>query len=146
MSDNFEAVFVFVKEDSESPIFRIFTKMILHAWEAREATFSEPLTPPRIVSSMRHRLAQIEQKTRIGQQPNGSMGTSLDSFPMSMDFVSNCMPHNIGAQGGYGRIVPGVYANMPGLPPISVDVNSLNWAAMDWGFGGVHSEIWDAEL
>jgi Fungal specific transcription factor domain len=146
MSDNFEAVFVFVKEDDESPIFRIFTKMILHAWEAREATFSEPLTPPRIVSSMRHRLAQIGQKTQIVQQPNGSMGTGPDHFPMSMDLVSNCMSYTIGEQGGYGGIVPGAYTNMPGLPPISVDVNPLDWAAMDWGFGGMYSEVWNAEL
>lgn len=144
MSDNYEARFGFLYYKGENPFFKIFTKIVLQAWEAREAAFSqlgEPLMPPRIVSYIRHRVAQIAQNPQIAdtQQPNGVMGMGIDNFPMSMpmDSGSHGLLYNIGGQGGYGVIGPGVYPNMSGQAPLDVDVNHLDWAAMDWGFGGV---------
>jgi len=142
MSDNYEAWFVFLYKD-ESPFFKIFTKIVLQAWEAREAAFSqlgEPLMPPRIVSSIRHTVAQIAQNAQIAdtQQPNGVMGMGIDNFPMSMPMG---LLHNMGGQGGYGVIGPGVYPNIPGQAPSDVDVNHLDWAAMVWGFGGAYPGV-----
>lgn len=153
MSDNYEAQFVFLCEDSESPFFKIFTKIVLLAWEAREAAFSqlgEPLMPPKIVSSIRHRVAQIAQNAQIAdaQQPNGVMGIGMNNFPVSMAMGSGShgLLNNMGGQGGYGVNEPGVYSNMPAQALLDVDVNNLDWAAMDWGFEGVHPGVWDAGL
>jgi hypothetical protein len=153
MSDNYEAWFIFVYKDSESPFFKIFNKIVLQAWEAREAAFSqsgEAMMPPRIVSSIRHRVARIAQNSQIAdtQQPNGIMGIGIDNFPMSMPMGSDSqgLLYNVEGQGGYGEIGPGVYPNMPGQAPLNVDVNHIDWAAMDWGFGGVYPGVWDAAL
>jgi Fungal specific transcription factor domain len=146
MSDNFDTLFVFVKEDSESPLFRIFTKMILQAWEAREAASSEPLMPPRIVSSIRHRLAQIDQKAQAVdvQQPDDVMpGNFAMPMPLLMDPLPHGSPYNISARGGYGEVGPKTYSNISGTPPMSVDSNLLDWAAMDWGYGSVYPGVWD---
>ena len=147
MSDNYEARFVFLYEQ-ESPFFKMFTKIVLQAWEAREAAFSqlgEPLMPPRIVSSIRHRVAQIAQNAQIAdtQQPNGATDMGIDNFPMSMPMGSGShgLLYNMGEQGGYEVIGPGVYPNMPGQAPLDVDVNHLDWAAMDWGFGGAYPGV-----
>jgi Fungal specific transcription factor domain len=153
MSDNFEARFIFLDKDSESPFFKIFTKIVLQAWEAREAAFSrpgEPLMEPIIVSSIRHRVAQIAQNAHIAdtKQPNGVPGMEIDSFPMSLPMGSGSLglPYSMGEQGGYSGIGSGVYSNMPDQPPLDVDANHIDWAAMDWGFGGVYPGVWDAEL
>jgi hypothetical protein len=150
MSDNYDARIIFLSNDSESFFFEIFAKIVLQAWEAREAAFSqlgEPLMPPRIVSSIRHAVAQIAQNAQIPdtQKPTGFGG--IDNFPMSMPMGpgSNDLVYNIGGQGGYGPTGPGVYPNMPALAPLDVDVNYLDWTAMDWGFGGVDPGMWDAE-
>jgi hypothetical protein len=153
MSDNYDARFVFIYYKDENPFFKTFTEIVLRAWEAREAAFNqlgEPLMPPRIVSSIRHKVAQIAQNAQNTdtQQPNGVMGMGINNFPMSMPMGSGShgLLYNMGGQGGYGVIGPGVYPNMPGQSPLDVDVNHLDWAAMDWGLGGVYPGVWDAEL
>jgi hypothetical protein len=153
MSDNFDARFVFLSSDSESFIFEFFTKIVLQAWEAREVASSqlgEPLMPPRIASSIRHRLAQIAQNAQIADipTPKDVMGMGIDNFPMllPMGFGSPGLLYNMGGQDGYGETGPGVYPSIPGQAPPDVDVNQLDWAAMDWGFGGVYPGVWDAEL
>ncbi|KAE8451275.1 hypothetical protein EG329_004440 [Mollisiaceae sp. DMI_Dod_QoI] len=155
MSDNFEARFVFFNKDGESPFFPIFAQIVLQAWETRETAFSqsgEPFIPPRIVSSIRHRVAQIDQDTQNTdtQQLNGIMAPGMENFPMtrpmSIGSSSNGMMYNMGGQGGYGGIRPGIYPDMPRQNPFDLDVNHLDWAAMDWGFGGVYPGIWGAEL
>jgi hypothetical protein len=150
MSDNYDARIIFLSNDGESFFFQIFTKIVLQAWEAREAAFSqlgEPLMPPRIVSSIRHAVAQIAQNAQIAdtQKPTGFGG--IDNFPMSMPMGSgsNDLVYNIGGQGGYGLTGPGIYPDIPALAPLDVDPNYLDWAAMDWGFGGVDPGMWDAE-
>lgn len=151
MSDNYEAWFIFVYKDSESPFFKIFNKLVLQAWEAREAAFTqsgEPLMPARIVLSIRDRVARIAQNAQIAdtEQPNGVMGIGIENFPMPMGSDSQGLLYNVGGQGEYGVIGPGVYPNMPGQAPLNVDANHIDWAAMDWGFGGIHPGVWDAAL
>lgn len=155
MSDNYEAQFSSYSQ-FESHFFTAFSQTVLQAWEVRETAFSqmgEPLKSPRIVSAIRHRVAQITQNAQIAdaQQPNSVMGMSVDNFPMSMPMGSGShgLLYNVGGQGGgYGVIGlgPGAYRNMPGQAPLDDDMNHLNWAAMDWNFGGAYPGVWNAEL
>ena len=140
MSDNYEARFVLPCRD-DSPLFDLFAKIVLHAWETREAAFrqlEEPLMPPRIVSHIKNKIAQTAQNAQNAdtEHPNNVMGMGMDDFPMSvpMSFGSNSLLYSIEGQDGYAGIGLGEYPNMLGQAPLNVDVNHLDWAAMDWGF------------
>jgi hypothetical protein len=136
MSDNYEARFGFLYRD-DSPFFRIFAKIVLQAWEAREVAFrqlGESLTPPRFVSSIRHIMAQIAQSVQNDntEQPHDVMGMGVDDFLMSMpmDFASHM--YSLERQAGYAEMGLGVYPYMTGRAPLDVDVNQLDWSAMNW--------------
>jgi len=137
MSDNYEAHFGFLCRD-DSP-FKIFTKTVLQAWEAREATFrqlGESLVTPRIVLSIRHKVAQIAQNAQNPDtgQPNGAKDMGINDFPMSMPMGvgSHNLLYSMGGQDGCAITGPGACPDMPGLAPLDVDVNQLDWSAMDW--------------
>jgi hypothetical protein len=150
MSDNYEAQFIFLCSDSESPFFNVFAKIVLQSWEAREASFSklgEKLIPPRIVSSIKRRMSLIAQNARLAdpQQPNGSMGKRIDEFQTLIGTGTHGLLNRTGDQSGYGPTGPGGYPNMPGLSPLYLDGNHSDWGAMDWGFGAVYPAVWDTE-
>jgi hypothetical protein len=140
MSDNFEARFRFLRRD-DTPLFKIFANVVLQAWNAREATsekLGEPLVTPRIVSSIRHQMVQIAQDAQNPDtgQPNGAtdMGITGSDFPISMPmgFGSHSLLYSMERQGDYIVTGPGSYPDISGLDPVDVDVNQLDWSAMDW--------------
>jgi hypothetical protein len=138
MNDNYEARIV-NSPRHDGPFFKNFTKIILQAWEAREEAFREsrdPLVPLRIVSYIRQRLAEIAQNEQNAEmeRPNGVMRMAIDDFSMSMPigFASYDLLHRLGAQDGYAVTGPGTYLSIPEHTPLDVDVNQLDWAAMDW--------------
>lgn len=143
MSNNFEAWFFFLRKDSESAFFNMFTKMILQAWEAREAASSpsvEKLISPRIVSSVRHRMAQMAQtaQTSDTQQNIHAIGIMADNLPISMPLASSDgMLYDISKPNGYGMSMP--------EQALDVDVNYLDWAMMDWGLGGAYPGTWNPD-
>jgi hypothetical protein len=153
MSNHYEARFVFLAQKDEDFFFKIFANLVFQAWRAREAACSqlgEPPVSPRIVSFIRQKVAQTAQNAQIADMKlrNGVKGMGVDSFPTSLPMGSGSddLLYNMGGQDGYGVIGPGVYPNMPGQTPLDVDVDNLDWTAMDWGFGGVYPGVWDAEL
>ena len=136
MSDNYKARFGLLHRD-DSPLFKIFAKSVLHAWEARELAFrqsGEPLTPPIFVSTIRNVVAQTAQSVQNDniEQPHDVMGMGVDEFltSMQMDFGSHM--YNLERQAGYAEIGPGVYPHIPGQALLDVDVNHLDWSAMNW--------------
>jgi hypothetical protein len=146
MSDNYEAWFDSQFGD-DSPFFQIFTKIVLQAWEACEAAskqLGETLTPPRIVSSIRHTLAQIVRHTRNTdtEQPNIIMGMGIDEFPMSMPmpigFANQSLPYSMGMPDGYAMMRPEIYSGIPGQAPLDAHMNQLDWTALGGrpGWGG----------
>ncbi|MCJ1356057.1 MAG: hypothetical protein MMC33_006051, partial [Icmadophila ericetorum] len=137
MSGNYEARFDFLHRDDD-PFFKIFTKIVLQAWKARESTIrqlGESLVIPRIILSIRHKVAQIAQNAQ-----NANTGQSNDTtditinFPISMpmSFDSYSLLHSMGGQDGYAVTGPGAYPDMPGLAPLDIDINQLDWSVMDW--------------
>lgn len=133
MSDNYEAQFIFLNR-VDSPFFEIFSSIVLQAWEAREVALRQlgkPLMPPRIVSSIRNRLAQTAQNAREDdeEQTNGILSMGIDDFDMSMpmDFACDSMLYNLRGQDASAVMVSGMYS-YPGQASSEIDMNqSIYW-------------------
>lgn len=135
MSDNFEARLTFPGQD-DSPIFKVFTKMILQAWRMREEVFRQsgkPLVPPQIVSRFKQKLAQTTQDVHDActKQSNDIFGMNSDLMSMPVDSEYHNLLYGMGEQGYVGS-EPGLYHDIPGQAALDVDLNDLNSASMDW--------------
>jgi hypothetical protein len=139
MSNNYEAWFGALFTDGDSPVFQMFAKLILGAWNACEATAErsgEMLVPPRIVSSLRALLAHVEgvaPPTSDIEHADTTVGSGMDEFPMSggpTDFSNQSQPIMMALQGSNAVMeserYPGPYLR-----------NQLEWAALGgwpgWG-------------
>lgn len=139
MSDNYEARFGSLHPSDNHPFFKVFTKIILQAWEARETASiqtEQTLATPRIVSSIRQKVSDVMPPgSDIGQPGSADMG--IKTFPMSM-------PIGLEAQDNYAASE--TYPEMPGLDPLDVDLNQLDWSAMDWDLvnlsAGKSTDFW----
>ncbi|KIW88149.1 uncharacterized protein Z519_11260 [Cladophialophora bantiana CBS 173.52] len=152
ISDNYEAWFGSSALEG-GPFFRLFTKIILEAWEACEAAWKHTqegtlLTTPRIVSSIKQALSHAVQPAQdTGADVSSTVeGKELDGcqmpvptpiqipmpFPMSstpLRFAAQSLPHSSGMLGDYALPSPGIYAGMLGP-----DAHGDQW---DWtGLGG----------
>ena len=103
VSDSHEARFGrWQQQDSsmpDNPLFKMFARMVLSAWEAREAMNigKKPLEPPSMVAKMRYRMANMtpESGAQLGsgngnlEQRSAYVGFNFDDFlPVPMDFNS----------------------------------------------------------
>ncbi|KAL9090538.1 MAG: hypothetical protein Q9165_005299 [Trypethelium subeluteriae] len=146
MSDNYEARFMDLGQ-YDNPIFKIFTRTILQAWEVRVAAFRQldkPLEPPRIVSHMKQEMEQMKPTApdNSTEQSNVAAGMNLDDFPtsMPMDFGDQVLLYGMGGQGLAG-LGPMGYPDMTGQASMDVDVNNqLNWTTIDWN--SMHARGW----
>jgi hypothetical protein len=134
MSDNYQAHFGSLVDWEDSPFFKIFANVILQAWDIREASLketAESVVIPRIVLSIRHKLAQLASNAHDSDagKPFGATESGLVDLPMSlpMEFDSHSLGYAMGGPDGYT-----VYPDMLGMSPLDNDVNQLNWSAMDW--------------
>ncbi|TVY15781.1 Aurofusarin cluster transcription factor aurR2 [Lachnellula arida] len=154
MSDNTEARALFMATAFKNPFLEIFANMVLEAWEAREAAVDqlrEPMVPPRIVSFSRARAAQKAPIVQVAktQQPSFESGMGMDMNNLQISMPTSSGSHgqlyDMGGQSGYG-VMDSLYPNIPGQAPLDVDMNSIDWATMDWGLGGVYPGFLDAEF
>ncbi|OJD33659.1 c6 transcription [Diplodia corticola] len=149
MSAHFDSRFSFSPMAAEeNPLFDVFAGMVLQAWEPREAALREsqsgqqPVpTPPRIVECFRQKMAERANKVVPDVEQTRNQASDMD--------MGGLMPTGFGGHGGllYGMEGQGGFAEMglggfsnPGLPgqlplDMGMNLNQLNWAAMDWGFG-----------
>lgn len=136
MTDNYEARFMDLVPDG-NPLFRVFTKVILLAWGAREAVFGQsgkPLLLPRIVSDIQRKLEQNTHDARdtCTKAPNDVTDMNFD-LPTSMPIDSGFYSLLYGTEGhGYGRSESRPYHDMSAEATPEVDLNDLNWTPMDW--------------
>ena len=147
MSDNYEAWFD-SELGAESPVFQMFSRIVLQAWEACETALSqsgETFTPPRMVTSIRHTLAQGagHRQNTDTEQSDMTMDVGIDNYPMLLptNYGSQSRPYNAVntvMQGGYPSMEPGTYTGEPGQAPLDDYVNQLDWVALGgWpGLGG----------
>ena len=144
ISDNHEAWFDTPRRDCGS-FFQIFAKIVLEAWEAYGTASTQlgpALTPPRIVSSIRDALVQKTRRARNTDtgQPDLSMGTGVDEFPMPMpiDFASQSLQHSMGKQDNFAVMRPEMYSDIPGQSPSDAYMDYFDWTALSGqpGWGG----------
>ena len=144
MNENYEAHFLPpTKSDNnasdKNPFFTIFARIVLQAWEAREAMFrqseKELPSPPRIVSDIRRRIVQPTQDPPIisVEQPRDV----YDGSDLGVNDFSSSMP--IDFFGGHGMLYGMEGRSFEGLGTGNelaaldiMDVGQLDWNMMDW--------------
>ena len=141
MSDNHEAWFSFNAE-ADGSVFQIFSKFVLQAWEACETASKESgqtLTPPRMISSIRHVLGQIgrhERRTDT-EQPNFGTGMELNEYLLPIGFLERSIPYSMGMQDGDAMMGSELYSGISGQAPLAAHTNQFDWTALGgqsgWG-------------
>ncbi|BAE55468.1 unnamed protein product [Aspergillus oryzae RIB40] len=143
MSDNCEARFKDMQK--VNPFFEFFAKIVLEAWEAREAVFrpiNKPLQPPLIVLNVK-RVAQTTggiQRSDLKQPIVGS-NVNTDHLPMTMpmDFGAHDLLYSTEGHDFPGPDLGG-YLDIPGQATMDVEVNQSDWTTIDWY--PMHSQNW----
>ena len=138
MSENWKTWFN-IQFGSDSPIFQLFSKIVLQSWEAYEAAPKPPeqtLATPTLVSTIRDALAQV-----AGNIPNQFAAMKTNEFPMPMptsmsmpsDSLNESMPHGTGMHSGYTWPGPGMsFASIaPGQNQFDAYLNQMDWNAFD---------------
>ncbi len=160
MSDNYEARFMKLEKE-DYRFFHIFARIIVPAWEAREAAarqMEKSLEPPRIVAEIQRRTVEMKMKTATAssdadtEPPNRAvsmMNIDDSSTSLSMDFGGGGgggggHGHGLGYAGtGMGVPVPtglgsteafSYYPDMSGQTTMDMDLdaNQLDWTTMAW--------------
>lgn len=134
MSENFESrVIAPLGQEGDSPFLNIFAKIVLPAWEARETIpgKSGKLSIPKIVLFIRERMARktynAKPADREQEQPIADMCVNdlPLSIPMGLGDYDFGLLYDAGGHGVYA----GTSFDIPG--------HQLDWATIDWGFGGL---------
>ena len=135
MSDNCKARFKDMHK--MNPFFDFFAKIVLEAWEAREAVFRQirkPLKPPGIVLNVKQvaqTIADIEGSDP--GQPKDRPNTDHLSMTMPMNFGIHDLLYSMEGPDLLGPELRG-YPGIPGSGQATMDteVNQSDWTTVDW--------------
>lgn len=146
MSSSYQAWFDLRFKDTNSPVFGMFTKLILQGWNDCEAALKlsgQQYTTPGMVSAIRTALAQSAQRAQESDtaQLNNFVGMELDDFsipmPMAMGYPGQNTPYMMGMQDDNTAITSGTYTQVPGQGPMNPHMYQWGGAAMGgwpvWG-------------
>ncbi|KPM40852.1 hypothetical protein AK830_g5689 [Neonectria ditissima] len=137
MSNNHEARFP-LPGPVKTPLFRMFARTVLLAWEALEVAMKpeEPLTPPRIVLGIRQRMALIaktEQATRTEECSGiANMSTSDFTMPTPMGLNDDNLMFDLGIQDSLAGIGLMDYTNVSEQDLINLGTNQFSWPSVGW--------------
>ncbi|KAJ5929645.1 hypothetical protein N7454_006595 [Penicillium verhagenii] len=149
MNDNYEVRFN-SPTGFDGPLFAIFARLVLEAWEILEPTFKQSgmqMSPPKIVLNIKQRLAEMTKDipTPDTELPDDALDTLLNQSPipmppstgvgpgMGMGFADDSFLSGMAGQAGFPWSDPRLLANVPGQAPMPCDFNHLNWVSMVWG-------------
>lgn len=150
MNENYEVRFN-SSSRFDGPLFAIFARLILEAWEALETTYKQSdmqVSCPKIVLNIKQKLADMTKDipTPSSEFPDDALENLLNqpmTMPMDMGmgmgtgfgmgFGNENSLSGMAGQLGFPWSDPRLSANLPGQPPMSSDFNHLNWVSMVWG-------------
>ena len=146
MSASYEAHFLserrkeevlFSLERYNNPFWKMFSKFVLHAWNAREVALSQsqkPVVLPRMVLDLRDKRARLAQGLGSAKAEGSSdvLESGFDDFDMggSMDLGGHGMHFGMETQSHDGF---GTGSSEPGHAALDHYMNSVDWNAMAWG-------------
>ncbi|KAJ5665828.1 uncharacterized protein N7477_008276 [Penicillium maclennaniae] len=135
MSDNFEARFDF-SQPITSPLFKIFTRLVLPAWDMYQARFKESgnfPVPPRIVSYVQDGMAEKSGISQGTSDDNAKFhdSVSIDDFSMPIPMPMESDGHGLSFGEGSNEFA-GAGPDRLGNLPSEVDLSQLDWVLMDW--------------
>jgi hypothetical protein len=117
MSDNYETRFLPRLEEGRT-FFKMFSRIIIRAWEACEASSEEELTPPRIVTSIRQLIRQNEK----AQFP--TEGTNLDITVDDLYMSTGVTDYNLSMP---------TAPHIMGHPSFDATMNQFGWGVVNMG-------------
>ncbi|KAE8136518.1 hypothetical protein BDV38DRAFT_284003 [Aspergillus pseudotamarii] len=130
-----------------NPFLDFFVKLVLEAWEAREAVFRQikkPLQLPGIVLGIQQ-VAQTmgDIQGSDPRQPKGRLNMNTDqlSMTMPMNFCTHDLLYSMEGQDLLGPEL-GAYSGIPepGQATMNVEVNQSDWTTVDWY--PMHTHSW----
>ncbi|KAK4998337.1 hypothetical protein LTR66_002425 [Elasticomyces elasticus] len=140
MSDNYHASKDLLSGGSR--FFELLASFVLQAWDAREAAFNESgstLETPQLVLSIRQRLAQMASNAcnLDAGQPHDAVDVGSTDFltPTTMDPDVYNTTHNVSVHDENAFSGPESCADLYGLPLQDVQMDHLEWSAMNWDSG-----------
>lgn len=140
LSDNHEAWFENQPEEV-NPVYQVFAKVVLQAWEACEANFIQSgriMAPPKVVLSIRHIQAEMSRRVQKGavEYANTNVTTGIDSLAISttmpVGYDNQSLPFSTGLSNDFTAMRPELYHDITGQAPFFPDMSQLDWTA----FGG----------
>lgn len=124
------------------PFFTIFSRLVLQAWAAQEASLPQQ-TAPRIVASVQEQLVRMTSGFRTPQghseqqrqQPSIDSAMHTESTP-----ISTTLPMGLSVPAG-SEEVQGGFSLHPGQLHLSdTSMDGLDWTAFDWA--PLHGPTW----
>jgi hypothetical protein len=141
MSDNYQVRFD-PGRARVSPMFDIFCKFVIQAWEAREAisiSSGQPAIPPNLLSIVKEQIAKQvspDQGEAIQQPTPHDTPMTVDSLPIPVPMPMGFGIHNFLDNTVSQDDLVGTGSPFSGQNLLNIDVNQLPWTTMDWSFGG----------
>lgn len=145
LSENYEARFMnrtdnsslhMRMENDENPVYKVFSRLILQAWAAREAALNKmgkTQDPPLIVTEIKRKTAQMRsdaQSSSGPEEPSPPSGMDFDDFPMQMPMDFN---------GGFDMDAQGFPGGGFGFPDFAGQgmldggtANQMDWTLINW--------------
>lgn len=146
MSDSYQAWFEIRFRDTDSPVFQMFSKLILQGWDDCETArkqSGQAYTIPRMVSSIRTALAESARRAqeKDAGQLNSLISMDLDDFsipmPTGMEYPGADLSFNMEMQDGQTAARPQMYSPMSGPGQMNPHMYQWGGAAMGgwpvWG-------------
>ena len=139
LSDNHEAWFD-DQPGEVNPVYQVFAKVVLQAWEACEATYKQSgtvMAPPKIVLSIRAIQAEKSRQVQKGAADYAITNvTGIDGLAIStmmpVVYDNQRLPFSTGLSNDFTEMRPELYYDITGQAPFFPDMSQLDWTA----FGG----------
>ncbi|KAI0602095.1 hypothetical protein F4775DRAFT_538255 [Biscogniauxia sp. FL1348] len=142
MSDNYEARLTH-RSTNKNPIYDMFSKIVLGAWEACETTMAQKgksLPVPKMVLHIKLRREQKEalNQTTCVEEPRD--GLQMDTFmynapaPASMPTRPSelSLTPQMDIRDSYTAVGPNSYLQSSGRSPLDDSAYQLDWASLNW--------------
>jgi hypothetical protein len=135
MSDNYK-VRMGTTKHPDSPLLIIFSRMVLHAWKARESLppTGEFWVPPPMVADIKSKMGLTtpasSEATVTSSMNYPLQRNDIGELPVPPPADLGTMPETIATNSV--DTMPWSHSQLPGQGMVDIDMNQFDWTAIDW--------------